>query len=71
MNRATQIYSETLESVLQDIPVECMPALIKIIDAFKEGVTELPNAKISLQEGLRDIKEGRVYPIDTLWDGID
>lgn len=27
-----------------------------------------PTAEDSLREGLRDIKAGRVYPIETLWD---
>ena len=25
----------------------------------------------SFREGWRDVKTGRVHPVDTLWDGID
>ena len=66
-----QTYTKQLEAEIQQVPDEYMPALINIIHAFREGVTTLPSAEQSIREGLRDALEGKTYPIETLWDGID
>lgn len=39
-------------------------------NVFRESVS-WPSAKESFEAAWKDAKEGRVYPIDTLWDGID
>ena len=64
-------YDERLAAEIQQIPKECLPALIDIVHAFREGVTALPSAEDSFRESWKDVMEGRTYPIETLWDGID
>lgn len=71
MASAHQTYTEQLSAEIQQVPEEYMPALISIIHAFREGVTELPSAEDSFRDGWRDVQQGKVYPVDTLWDGID
>ena len=60
-----------LTSVIERIPTEHIPALIKLIDAFREGVTTLPSAEESFREGWRDVQAGNTHPIETLWDDLD
>ena len=58
-------------SAIDQVPTEYIPALIKLIDAFREGVTTLPSAESSFEEGWRDIQAGNIHPIETLWEGIE
>jgi hypothetical protein len=48
--------------------------LLRLVYSFREGVEQdepWPSAADSFREGWRDVKAGRVYSADTLWDGID
>jgi hypothetical protein len=48
--------------------------LLRLVHSFREGIEEdepWPTAEESLREGLRDMKAGRVYPIDMLWDRVN
>lgn len=65
--------TEQLHDEIEQTPAEFRPLLLKLVHSFREGVTEqgLPSAAESFAAGWRDIKAGRVHPIDTLWDGID
>ena len=40
-------------------------------DRIAEESPLLPDAAASFRAGWRDVMAGRVYPIDTLWDGVD
>jgi len=63
-------YIKQLYQEIDQTPEEFRPLLLKIVHSFREGVT-LPTAEESLREGMQDVLHGRVYPIETLWDGID
>ncbi len=70
MNRTNQSYSEAFESKLQGIPVEYMPALLKIVDAFRETVSQ-KDLEISIQRSFEDAQSGKTFPVSTLWDAMD
>lgn len=54
-------------------PPELRPFLVKLAHSFRQSLEgdELPNAAEAFRQGWRDVKAGRVHPIETLWDGID
>jgi len=54
----------------KQVPEEHRERLLQIVHLFRESVS-WPSAKESFEAAWKDAKEGRVYPIDTLWDGID
>jgi hypothetical protein len=54
----------------KQVPEEHRERLLQIVHLFRESVS-WPSASESLRAGLEDIKAGRVYPIETLWDDID
>ena len=54
----------------RDLRVE---VIILVPDDLEIDADDQPQAKIlnDLRESLQDLKEGRIYPIAELWDGID
>ena len=55
-------------------PPKHRPLLVKLAHSFRQSLNEggdLPSAAESFRQGWRDVKAGRVHPIETLWDGID
>ncbi len=70
---ATDI-TERLHAEIERTPERYRPLLLRLVHAFREGIEEdarWPNAAESFREGWRDVRAGRVHPVDTLWDGID
>jgi len=67
---AKQNYPEQLQAEISKVPEEYLPALLNIVHAFREGVS-LKSAEESFRQGWKEVNEGKTYPIDTLWDGID
>lgn len=66
--------TQKLHEEIEQTPAEYRPLLLKLVHSFREGVTgdeALPSAAESFRAGWRDVKAGRVHPINTLWDGID
>lgn len=66
--------TERLHAEIELTPERYRPLLLRLVHSFREGIEEdepWPSAAESFREGWRDIKAGRVQPIDTLWDGID
>nr|VFK22808.1 MAG: hypothetical protein BECKLFY1418C_GA0070996_11283 [Candidatus Kentron sp. LFY] len=64
-----QIHSE-----IDKTPERHHVLLLRLVHAFREEIEKdesWPHAAESFREGWRDMKAGRVYPIDTLWNGID
>jgi hypothetical protein len=66
--------TERLHAEIELTPERYRPLLLRLVHSFREGIEEdepWQSAAESFREGWRDIKAGRVQPIDTLWDGID
>ena len=64
-------YTQQLHDEIERTPLEYRPLLLRIVHSFREGVDTLPSAEDSFREGWKDVMQGKTYPIDTLWDGID
>ncbi len=66
--------TEQLHAEIEQTP-ECYRALLlRLVHSFREGVLEdepWPSANDAFREGWRDVKAGRIRPVNTLWDGID
>ena len=68
-NIVQQLYAE-----IGRTPERYRPLLLRLVRSFREGIEEdepWPSAAESFREGWRDVKAGRVHPVDTLWDGIE
>jgi hypothetical protein len=66
--------TEQLHAEIERTPERYRPLLLRLVHSFREGIEEdepWPSAVESFREGWRDVKAGRVHPVDTLWDGID
>lgn len=62
-----------LHKEIDAVPAEDRPLLLRLVQSYREGVCdedELSPAE-SFREGWRDMKAGRTYPIDTLWDKVE
>lgn len=74
MATSAQSVTEALHAEIERVPLNRREPLLKIVHAYREAL-EVEDADIdpvdSIRRGLADIRAGRVYPIDTLWDGID
>lgn len=64
------LYRDQAMAELDKVPQEYLPALIRMMQAFRESFA-LPSAAESFQQGLREARSGETRPIAELWDGID
>ena len=63
-----QLYAE-----IERTPERYRPLLLRLVHSFQEGIEEdepcpMPPRPFAKR---RDVKAGRVHPIETFWDGID
>ena len=68
-NIKQQLYAE-----IDQTPERYQSLLLRLVHSFRKGIEEeepWPSATESFRDGWRDIKAGRVHPIDNLWDGVD
>lgn len=62
-----------LHAEIEQTPERYRGLLLRLVHSFREGIEEeepWPTAEESLREGLRDMRAGRVYPIEGLWDRV-
>ena len=62
-------HTQVLEEV-DKIPSEYLPSLLKMVRAFREGVT-LQTAEESFRKGWQEAVAGQTRPVTELWEGID
>ena len=55
---------------LDKIPAEFLPSLLKLLEAFREGVT-LPSAEESVRQGWKEAVSNQTLPVSGLWDDLD
>ncbi len=60
---------QVLEEV-ERVPREFMPALLKMVRAFRESVA-LPTAENSFRQAWQEARRGEARPLSELWEGID
>ena len=63
-----------LHAEIEDTPPRYRALLLRVVHSFRTGVEEeepWPTAVETLRDALEDMKAGRTYPIEKLWDGID
>lgn len=63
-------YRNQLLAEIDKMPTEYLPALIKMMQAFREGVM-LPSAEDSFRQGWQEVLKGETQPISELWEDID
>lgn len=63
--------TKRLHDEIDRVPVDRREPLLAIIHAYREAVGDELDPAESVRRGLEDIREGRVYPGETLWDGIE
>lgn len=66
--------TERLHAEIDLVPLNRREPLLTIVHAYREAVDDEIkeiDPRESLRQAVRDVKAGRTYPIDTLWDGID
>ena len=66
--------TEQLHAEIDGTPPRYRPLLLRLVHSFRTGIEEdepWPTAEETLREALDDMKAGRTYPIEELWEGID
>ena len=62
-------YRERVLDEMEKIPEEYLPTLLKILRAFREGVT-LPGAEESFRRGFEEALSDQTRPLSELWDDL-
>ena len=60
--------TQVLEEI-NKIPSEFLPALLKMMRAFREGVT-LPSAEDSFHQGWHEAMTDQTQPLSQLWEDL-
>ena len=63
-------YQSQIIHEIENMPIEYLPNLLKIIQLFKASVT-LKLAEESFKNGWQEAIEGDTHPISELWEDID
>ena len=66
--------TKRLHEEIDRVPLDRRAPLLKIVHAYREAVQDEDvnlSPADSLRQAIGDVKAGRTYPIETLWDGID
>lgn len=66
----TPAYRQRLIEQIGDVPDEYLPALLRVVSAFRESVALVP-AEESVRLGWDEVQRGDLRPVSELWDGID
>ena len=69
MPAAPPPYRQRLIEQIGDVPEEYLPALLRVVSAFRESVLLAP-ADESVRRGWAEARRGDVRPVAELWDGI-
>lgn len=68
-NENVSYHTKVLEE-LEKVPVEYMPTLLKVVQAFREGVTLAP-AEDTFRQGWQEALSKQTYPVSELWNEDD
>jgi hypothetical protein len=63
-------YREKVLEEVERIPVEYLPFLLNMMQAFRESVT-LRTAEESFRQGWQEALQGETRPVAELWDDLD
>ena len=63
-------YRQRLIEQIGDVPDEYLPALLRVVSAFRESVALVP-AEESLRLGWSEAQRGELRSVSELWDGIE
>ena len=63
-------YHQALVNEIERTPVEFREKLLQIVRSFRESVTA-PSDEDSFRQSWQEAIQGKTYPVDTLWDGIE
>ena len=63
-------YRQRLIDQIEDVPEEYLPALLRVVSAFRESEALLP-AEESFRLGWSEAQRGEARPVDELWSGIE
>jgi len=70
MDIALPEYRREVLDELEQIPPEFLPAFLKLVRAFREGIT-LPTAQDSFRQGWKEALAGQTRPVSELWEDLD
>ncbi|NJL27202.1 MAG: hypothetical protein HC897_04590 [Thermoanaerobaculia bacterium] len=70
MAMAESLYRTQVLEEVDKLPREYLPVLLKVIQAFREGLT-LPSAETSFRQGWQEAVSGQTHPIAELWKDVD
>jgi len=70
MPTASSIYRQRVIEQVGDVPEEYLPALLRVVSAFRESVALVP-AEESFRLGWSEVQRGEVRPTSELWVGIE
>jgi DNA-binding phage protein len=68
-SKASPYRNQVLEE-LDKVPAEYLPSLLKMVQAFREGVT-LTSAEDTFREGWKEAMSAQTHPVTELWDETD
>ena len=63
-------YRQRVIAEVGDVPDEYLPALLRVVEAFRESVALGP-AEESVRRGWAEAERGEVRPVSELWDGLE
>ena len=70
MMTPSQQYLQQLTEEIQLTPLEYLPMLLSIVKSYRESVMLKPAAD-SFRQGWQETLAGDIYPLDSLWDGME
>ena len=70
MPAASSPYRQRVIAQVGDVPEEYLPALLRVVSAFRESVAPVP-AEESFRLGWSEVRRGEIRPASELWEGLE
>ncbi len=70
MTSVESTYYKQVMAEVEQFPLEYLPALLKMMRAFRESVAP-KNAEESFRQAWQEVMNGETLPLSELWVGID
>ena len=70
MSTVSAPYRQRVIEEIGDVPDEYLPALLRVVEAFRESVALAPAGE-SVRRGWAEATRGEARPVSELWDGLE
>ncbi len=68
--KSAKLLKQEIDDEIRSVPKELLPSLLSVVRNFRSELG-LKSPEESLEQSVKEFKEGKTLPISQLWDGFE